>query len=87
MAGPGDTPRRGGAGTRVGSVEVTRLDDGSVALRDLKNQAAPGVVFGAHEWADFVRGIKSNQLDFGPAAGPAPRPAGVDVESTVRLKM
>jgi hypothetical protein len=73
---------------------VTRLDDGSVALRDLKNQAAPGVVFNAQEWADFVRGIKANQIGGAPAAGPGgpggpgggPRP-GLDIESTVRLQV
>jgi len=85
MSGPGETPRRGGAGSRVGSVEVTRLDDGSVALRDLKTQGAPPVVFNQQEWADFVRSVKGNQFDFGP--GPGQRPAPVDVESTVRIKV
>jgi hypothetical protein len=88
MSGPGETPRRGGVPSRFGSVEVTRIDDGSVALRDLKNQAAPAVVFNAQEWADFVRGVKANQ--FGPAQGPGQGPGGrpgLDVESTVRLKV
>jgi hypothetical protein len=65
---------------------VTRLDDGSVALRDLKTQGAPPVVFNGQEWADFVRGVKSNHFDFGPGPGAGPQ-AGLGTESTVRLKL
>ena len=80
----------GGNRSTIGSVEVTRLDDGSVALRDLTNRTGPGVVFSGQEWAEFLRGVRSNRFDFGPGPGagpnPGPRP-GVDVESTVRLKV
>ena len=85
MAGPGGNPNRGGPGNRVGSVEVTRLDDGSVAVRDTKTHGAPPVVFSPQEWADFARGVRSNQFDGAPAGRPAP--AGLDAETTIRFKV
>jgi hypothetical protein len=45
-------------------VEVARLPDGNVAIRDSKNRAAAEVlIFSAREWASFVCAVKSKEFD------------------------
>lgn len=44
-------------------VEVGRLTDGSVAVRDTKDRGQGALVFSADEWAAFVAGAKAGQFD------------------------
>jgi hypothetical protein len=50
--------------TSGGCVEVARLPDGRVAVRDGKDGAKPAHIFSAGEWRDFVAGVKSGEFDF-----------------------
>jgi len=44
-------------------VEVAHLDDGRVAVRDTKDHGrGPALIFLAHEWEAFVRGILNGEL-------------------------
>jgi hypothetical protein len=44
-------------------VEVAYLDDGGVAVRDTKDHGrGPALIFLAHEWEAFVRGILNGEL-------------------------
>lgn len=45
-------------------VEVALRPDGSVALRDGKNPAAPEMVFSPAEWRAFLAGVKGGEFDF-----------------------
>ena len=47
-----------------GCVEVARLPDGRVAVRDSKDKAKPAHIFSADEWRDFVSGVKGGEFDF-----------------------
>ena len=44
-------------------VEVADNLPAVVAVRDSKDQQGPALAFGAGQWVDFVRGIKSGQFD------------------------
>lgn len=44
-------------------VEIGRLADGSVAVRDTKNREGGALVFTADEWSAFVAGAKAGQFD------------------------
>jgi hypothetical protein len=44
-------------------VEVARLSDGGVALRDSKNTGLPAHVFDRQEWAAFITGVKNGEFD------------------------
>ncbi len=46
-------------------VEVSPLDNGTVAVRDSKNLALPPHFFTGDEWTAFVLGVKSGEFDFG----------------------
>jgi hypothetical protein len=48
-----------------GCVEVADLPDGGRAVRDSKNPTGAALVFTAHEWACFVRGVEAGEF---PAA-------------------
>jgi len=50
--------------TSGGCVEVARLSDGRVAVRDSKDKAKPVQIYSADEWRDFVAGVKSGEFDF-----------------------
>lgn len=44
-------------------VEVGRLIDGSVAVRDSKAPGEPVLVFTGGEWADFLAGARAGDFD------------------------
>lgn len=44
-------------------VEVGRLADGAVAVRDTKNREQGSLVFTADEWTAFLAGAKAGQFD------------------------
>ncbi len=44
-------------------VEVARLADGQVAVRNSRHPAGPALVFTAAEWAAFVGGAKDGDFD------------------------
>jgi hypothetical protein len=46
-----------------GCVEVARLADGSVAIRDSKNVRKAAHVFDREEWSAFITGVKSGEFD------------------------
>lgn len=46
-------------------VEVSALQDGTIAVRDGKNRDQSQHVFTADEWTAFVRGVKAGEFDFG----------------------
>ena len=46
-------------------VEVCRMPDGRVAVRDSKNRAGPLLTFTSAQWARFVAGIKNEEFDAG----------------------
>ena len=44
-------------------VEVARLDDGRMAVRDTKDHGqGPALIFLAHEWEAFVRGVLEGEF-------------------------
>ena len=65
-----------GSGT---CVEVAQRPDGSIAVRDSKNQRQPELVYTREEWVAFIRGAKAGEFDFGMNVG-----AGLD-SATVRF--
>ncbi len=46
-----------------GCVEVARLGDGSVAVRDSKDVRKAPHVFDREEWSAFVAGVKNGEFD------------------------
>jgi Domain of unknown function (DUF397) len=46
-----------------GCVEVARLDDGSIAVRDSKDLRKAAHVFDREEWSAFVAGVKNGEFD------------------------
>lgn len=46
-----------------GCVELGRLPDGTVALRDTKDRARPPLVFTPREWDDFAAGVRNGEFD------------------------
>ena len=44
-------------------VEVARLADGQVAVRNSRQPAGPALVFTAAEWAAFVGGASDGEFD------------------------
>jgi hypothetical protein len=44
-------------------VEVARLPDGQVAVRNSRHPAGPALVFTAAEWAAFVGGARGGDFD------------------------
>ncbi|NRQ31378.1 DUF397 domain-containing protein [Nonomuraea sp. NN258] len=52
-------------------VEVAPLPDGSVALRDSKDQDGPVLVFTPAEWAAFTAGVRDGEFDVTSLAAPA----------------
>lgn len=53
-------------------VEVQRLPDGSVVMRDGKNPDGPVLTLSAREWDAFVAGVKDGEFD----VSALPRPDG-----------
>ena len=56
------------ASSRSGSsncVEVSRMPDGRVAVRDSKNRDGPLLTFTSAQWARFVADIKNKEFDAG----------------------
>jgi len=47
-----------------GCVEVAFVED-RVAVRDSKQHGGPVLVFTAHEWAAFLRGVRDGEFDQG----------------------
>jgi len=46
-------------------VEVCRMPDGRVAVRDSKNREGPLLTFTSPQWARFVADIKNKEFDAG----------------------
>lgn len=46
-----------------GCVEVRRLPDGHIALRDSKNISLPPYHFTPHEWTAFLAGVRAGEFD------------------------
>ena len=46
-----------------GCVEVARLADGSVALRDSKDVRKAAHLFDREEWSAFITGVKNGEFD------------------------
>jgi hypothetical protein len=46
-----------------GCVEVGRLSDGRVAVRDSKNRELPALIFSRGEWAEFLAGARAGEFD------------------------
>jgi len=44
-------------------VEVARLDDGSVAVRDTKATNGGTLQFTQDEWVAFIKGVKNDEFD------------------------
>jgi Domain of unknown function (DUF397) len=44
-------------------VEVARLDDGTVGIRDSKNPDGPVLRFTPDEWAAFLDGVAHQEFD------------------------
>ncbi|MFD1937135.1 MULTISPECIES: DUF397 domain-containing protein [Nonomuraea] len=52
-------------------VEVASLADGSVALRDGKEQDGPVLVFTPSEWDAFTAGVRDGEFDLAALAASA----------------
>jgi len=48
-----------------GCVEVGRLADGKVAVRDTKDRTRPALVFTTAEWTAFIKGVQAGEFDPG----------------------
>jgi hypothetical protein len=48
--------------TQGGCVEIGRLADSSVAVRDSKHPAQQPLIFTAAEWTAFVAGVRAGEL-------------------------
>jgi Domain of unknown function (DUF397) len=46
-----------------GCVEIAPLPRGYVALRDSKNPGRGFLVYDAHEWTSFLKGVRSGEFD------------------------
>lgn len=46
-----------------GCIEIGRLADGGVAVRDTKDRGRGALVFTATEWSDFLQGVKAGEFD------------------------
>lgn len=46
-----------------GCVEVARLPDGGMALRDSKRGDGPVIVFTAGEWESFAAGVRAGEFE------------------------
>ena len=44
-------------------VEVRRLDDGNVLLRDSKDPSKPAHEFTSQEWTAFLAGVRNGEFD------------------------
>ncbi len=54
------------SGNNGGCVEVAFLPDGLVAVRDTKDHGqGPALIFLAHEWEAFVRGVVEGEFGMG----------------------
>jgi uncharacterized protein DUF397 len=45
-----------------GCVEVAKLPDGGMAVRDSKNRSGPALVFTRHEWRCFADGMAKGEF-------------------------
>lgn len=50
--------------SKGGCVEVAPLPDGGAVVRDSKDHTRTPLTFDAHEWADFLSGVKNGEFDF-----------------------
>ena len=46
-----------------GCVEVGRLADGEIAVRDSKDRSRPALIFTADEWTAFIKGARAGEFD------------------------
>jgi hypothetical protein len=47
----------------AGCVEVRRLDDGRIGVRDSKDISKPPHVFTIREWQAFLAGVRAGEFD------------------------
>jgi hypothetical protein len=66
---PGVTWRKSGrSGPQGGNcVEVARLPDGRVAVRDSRHPSGPALVFTSAKWTAFVGGATDGDFDEAPS--------------------
>jgi hypothetical protein len=66
---PGLTWRKSGrSGPQGGNcVEVARLPDGQVAVRNSRHRSGPALVFTSAEWTAFVGGARDGDFDEEPS--------------------
>jgi hypothetical protein len=55
--------RKATASGASGCVEVARLPDGGVAVRDSKDTQGPVLAFTRHEWVSFLDGMDKGEFD------------------------
>ena len=53
-----------------GCVEVGRLADGGIAVRDTKDPKLPALIFTDGEWAEFLAGARAGEFDSLPPPEP-----------------
>jgi len=49
-----------------GCVEVCRMTNGNISLRDSKNPAKPAHEFNPREWRAFLAGVRNAEFDLEP---------------------
>lgn len=50
--------------SQLSCVEVAKLPDGRIAVRDSKDPSGRALVFMPAEWAEFIAAAKSDEFDF-----------------------
>lgn len=61
--GPSGDWKRSSYCSSGGCVEVKKLDDGGVAVRDAKIANGPVLAFDALEWRSFLAGARAGEFD------------------------
>jgi Domain of unknown function (DUF397) len=51
------------ASSAAGCVEIARLPEGGVALRDSKDRSKTPHYFNRHEWECFLAGVRNGEFD------------------------
>ncbi len=51
------------SGTQAQCVEVARLDDGTIGIRDSKDPGGPTLRIGTAEWLAFLEGVARREFD------------------------
>jgi hypothetical protein len=51
------------SGTNGNCVEIARLDDGTIGIRDSKDPEGPTLRIGTDEWLAFLEGVARQEFD------------------------